>query len=73
MEAAEQLEFPVGLIFKGFVAVVGVMLCVLGWDVIGLASGQSGGGIALLMGYGLFAVGAIATIVGVIGLAKRLG
>ena len=73
MEAVEQLEFPVGLFFKGFVAVVGVMLCVLGWKVIGLTSGQPGGGIALLMGYSLFAGGAIATIIGVISLAKRVG
>jgi len=73
MEAVEQLEFPVGLLFRGFVAVVGVMLCILGWKVIGLASGQPGGGIALLMGYSLFAGGAIAAIVGVTSLAKRLG
>ena len=73
METVEQLEIPVGLFFKGFVAVVGVMLCVLGWKVIGLASGQPGGGIALLMGYSLFAGGVIATIVGVISVARRLG
>lgn len=72
MEKVEQVASSVGLFFSGFIAVVGVMLCVLGWEVIGRASGQPGGGIALLLGYSLFAGGVIATFVGVFGLAKRL-
>lgn len=70
-EKVEQVVSSVGVSFSGFIAVVGIMLCVLGWEVIGLASGKPGGGIALLSGYSLFAGGVIAIIVGVFGLAKR--
>ena len=73
MEKVEQLTSSVGVFFNGFIAVVGVMLCVLGWEVIGLASGQPGGGIALLLAYSFFAGGVIATVVGAFGLAKRFG
>ena len=71
MEKEEQIVSAVGVLFKGFIVVVGVMLCALGWEVIGLSSGQPGGGIALLSGYSLFAGGVIATIVGAFGLARR--
>jgi len=60
-----------GLIFFGFIGVVGLMACILGVDVVDRARGP-GGGIALLMGYVLIAGGAGGAIAGIVGLVSRI-
>ena len=65
-----QVGSYVGVVFSGFAAIAGAMLCALGAEVIGLASGKPGGGIALLMGYCLVGGGVISLIIGIAGITK---